>query len=156
MRQVGRTQYTLWLALVAVLLAPAAQAQSPSGAEAEMREAVEAHIAGYASNTVEGYFEHYAKDITMWWPGANRMERENYHQSWTKTLADGNHVASAKTGDVQVHMAPSGDAGVASLMWIIERTSGRAYELQTSFTMFKRDGKWEIVHMHFNRPPASE
>ena len=156
MRHVWLRRHIPWLTLVAVLMASPAQSQTAPTAEQELREAVEAHIAGYASNTVEGYFERYANDITMWWPGANRMERATYRQSWTKTLADGNHVASAETGDVQVHMAPSGDAGVASFLWKISRTGGNSYVLQTSFTMFKRDGKWEIVHMHFNRARSEE
>ena len=156
MQHVWRRHYTLWLTLVAVLVASPAQAQSANAAEAELRAAVEAHIAGYASNTVEGYFEHYADDITMWWPRANRMERETYRQSWIKTMAGDNLVVSAVTDDVQVHMAPSGDSGVASFLWKIQRTNGDPYVLQTSFTMFKRDGKWEIVHMHFNRARSQQ
>jgi hypothetical protein len=38
-------------------------------------------MVGYASNTVEGYFQNYAPDITMWWPNGVRMARETYHQT---------------------------------------------------------------------------
>ena len=156
MRHVWLRRHTPWLTLVAVLVASSAQAQTATAAEQEVRAAVEAHVAGYASNTVEGYFERYANDITIWWPSGQRLARETYRQDWTKTLADGNLVVSAVTDDVRVHMAPSGDAGVASFLWKISRAGGNSYELQTSFTIFKRNGKWEIVHVSFNRDRSED
>ena len=51
-------------------------AQTARGAEQDIREAVRKYIAGYASNTVDGYFDHYAPDVTMWWPNGLRQERE--------------------------------------------------------------------------------
>ena len=155
MRQVWRRQCIPWLTLVAVLMAAPGQAQTAT-AEQELRAAVEAHVAGYASNTVEGYFERYAHDVTIWWPSGVRFARETYWQQWTKTLADGNLVESAETDDVQVHIAPSGDSGIASFLWRISRAGGNSYVLQTSFTMFKRNGKWEIIHVCFNRDPLAD
>jgi ketosteroid isomerase-like protein len=146
-----RQSLLLWLAAAAILVAPLAWAQHASG-EQEIREAVNRYVAGYASNTTEGYFEHYAKDVTFWWPNANRQTREAYHKSWDEGLKRGdNNVKSAVAEDVRVHSAPSGESGVASFLWKIERAKGDPYDLQTSVTYFKRSGKWEIVHMHFNR-----
>src|SRR6185295_476590 len=146
-----------WLTLAGILAASSAGAQSSQAAtEQELRDAVNKYVAGYASNTVEGYFANYANDITYWWPNGLRQQREAYHKTWTDTLAGGNTVVSAVAEDVLVHAAPAGDAGVASFMWKISRKNGAPYDLQTSTTWFKRAGKWQIVHMHFNRvaPPG--
>jgi ketosteroid isomerase-like protein len=126
-------------------------AQASRGAEQDLREAVRKYIAGYASNTVDGYFEHYAPDVTMWWPNGLRQEREAYRKSWSDGLARGNTVELGEFDDLRIHAAPAGDAGVASFLWKIKRKGGEPYALQTSTTFFKRDGKWQIVHMHFNR-----
>jgi ketosteroid isomerase-like protein len=123
--------------------------------EQQLRDLVNKYMAGYASNTVEGYFDNYANDVTYWWPNGLRQQREAYHKSWTETLASGNTVVSAEAEDVRVHAAPAGDAGVASFIWKISRKTGDPYALQTSTTWFKRDGKWQIVHMHFNRVAAA-
>ena len=108
-----------------MLAVPGARAQTKSAAaEQELREAVQKYMAGYGSNTVEGYFQNYAPDITMWWPNGVRMARESYHKTWTDTLAGGNTVVSAVADDVRIHAAPSGDAGVASFVWKISRKNG--------------------------------
>ena len=157
MRQICRRPYLLSLLTAAlVLVASSAWAQTAASAEQEIREAVKQYMAGYASNTVEGYFKNYAPDVTMWWPNGLRQQRDAYHKTWTDTLAGGNTVVSAVAEDVLVRAAPAGDAGVASFMWNISRKNGAPYALQTSTTWFKRDGRWQIVHMHFNRaaPPG--
>ena len=135
MRHVWLRRHTSWLTLVAVLVASSAQAQTATAAEQEVRAAVEAHVAGYASNTVEGYFERYANDITIWWPSGQRLARETYRQDWTKTLADGNLVVSAVTDDVRVHMAPSA-------MPVSRRFSGRSAEPAATLTSFKHPSRY--------------
>ena len=157
MRHIGRRRYLLsLLTAVLFLVAPSAWAQTSASAEQEIRDAVRQYMAGYASNTVEGYFKNYAPDVTMWWPNGLRQQRDAYHKTWTDTLAGGNTVVSAVADDVLVRTAPAGDAGVASFIWNISRKNGAPYALQTSTTWFKRGGRWQIVHMHFNRvaPPG--
>jgi len=157
MRHICRWPHVLFMVTAAFfVMASRAGAQTPSAAEQEIREAVKQYMAGYASNTVEGYFKNYANDVTMWWPNGLRQQREAYHKTWTDTLAGGNTVVSAVADDVLVRTAPAGDAGVASFIWNISRKNGAPYALQTSTTWFKRDGRWQIVHMHFNRvaPPG--
>jgi ketosteroid isomerase-like protein len=156
MRHLWRRQHLFPSLTVAVILvASSAGAQSSKAAtEQELREAVNNYMAGYGSNTVEGYFANYANDVTYWWPNGLRQQREAYHKTWTDTLAGGNTVVSSVAEDVLVHAAPAGDAGVASFLWKISRKNGAPYALQTSTTWFKRDGHWQIVHMHFNRVAA--
>ena len=153
MRHICRWPHVLSVLTAAfVVMASSAGAQTSSaGAEQEIREAVRQYIAGYASNTTDGYFQHYASDVTMWWPNGLRQEREAYRKSWDDGLKRGQTVTSAEFDDLKVHAAPSGDAGVASFLWKIKRATGEPYSLQTSTTLFKRSGKWQIVHMHFNR-----
>jgi len=158
MRCVWHKHHHLSLIAAVLLAASTAGAQTSKVAtEQELHDAVEKYMAGYASNTVEGYFDNYANDVTYWWPNGLRQQREAYRQTWTTTLASGNTVTSAKAEDVRVHAAPGGDAGVASFIWKIGRKNGDPYDLQTSTTWFKRNGKWQIVHMHFNRvvPPGN-
>ena len=158
MRFVWRTRHQIALLTVAILIAVVSTTAQTSKAatEQKLRELVNKYMAGYASNTVEGYFENYANDITFWWPNALRQQRAAYHETWKNTLASGNTVVSAVAEDVKVHAAPAGDAGVASFIWKISRKNGDPYDLATSATWFNRNGKWEIVHMHFNRmaPPG--
>jgi ketosteroid isomerase-like protein len=152
-----RWQDLLILAAAAVLAVSSAKAQPAKAAtEQELRDAVNKYMAGYGSNTVEGYFANYANDVTYWWPNGLRQQRDAYHKMWSDTLAGGNTVTSSAAEDVRVHAAPAGDAGVASFIWKISRKNGDPYALQTSTTWFKRDGRWQIVHMHFNRvaPPG--
>jgi ketosteroid isomerase-like protein len=157
MRQTWRSLHALLCLTAGVFLAASgagAQAPSAPATEQEIREAVRQYIAGYASNTTEGYFQNYAPDVTMWWPNGLRQEREAYRKSWDDGLKRGQTVTSAEFDDLKIHAAPSGDAGVASFLWKIKRASGEPYSLQTSTTLFKRSGKWQIVHMHFNRVAA--
>ncbi len=157
MRPHWRGHVLLNLTAAIVLVVSSTEAQpSKAATEQELRDAVNTYMAGYASNTVEGYFANYANDVTYWWPNGLRQQRDAYHKTWTDTLASGNTVISAVAEDVQVHAAPAGDAGVASFIWKISRKNGDPYALQTSTTWFKRDGHWQIVHMHFNRaaPPG--
>lgn len=153
MRHVGRRSLCLlWLTLAIVLMTSGVGAQSATTAtDAKIREAVKQYLAGYASNTVEGYFQHYAPDVTMWWPNGLRQQRAAYYKTWDEGLKAGNTVESAELDDLRIHSAPSGDAGVASFIWKIKRKTGEPYALQTSTTFFERGGKWQIVHMHFNR-----
>jgi ketosteroid isomerase-like protein len=137
---------------LAIVVGVTGAPQTPNGAvEREVRDSVDRYMAGYASNTVEGYFDNYADDVTYWWPNGLRQQRDAYHQLWADTLAAGNTVTASKAEDVRVHTAPAGDAGVASFVWKISRKVGDPYALQTSTTWFKRQGRWRIVHMHFNR-----
>jgi ketosteroid isomerase-like protein len=151
-----RQHLLLWLAAAAVFGAPLAWAQNAKG-EQELREAVKKFMAGYASNTTEGYFQHYAKDVTFWFPNGNRLTRQAYYQMWDEVLRSGdNNVKSAVAEDVRVHSAPSGESGVASFIWKVERAKGEPYTLWTSATYFKRNGKWEIIHMHFTRAAPAD
>ncbi len=157
MRPQWRRRDLLSLTVTVVLVVSGVEAQpSKAGTEQELRDSVNKYMAGYASNTVEGYFANYANDVTYWWPNGLRQQRDAYYKTWTDTLAGGNTVTSAAAEDVRVHAAPAGDAGVASFIWRISRKNGDPYALQTSTTWFKRDGRWQIVHMHFNRmaPPG--
>ena len=155
MRFIGsKLHHVAVMAALAVTASSAAAQSSKAATEQQLRDAVNKYMAGYASNTVEGYFDNYAADVTYWWPNGLRQQRDAYHKTWTDTLASGNTVLSAEAEDVRVHAAPAGDAGVASFIWKIGRKNGDPYALQTSTTWFKRDGKWQIVHMHFNRVAA--
>jgi ketosteroid isomerase-like protein len=144
----------LVVALIVTALSGASAQTSKAATDQQLRDLVNKYMAGYASNTVEGYFDNYANDITYWWPNGLRQTREAYHKTWSDTLAGGNTVVSATAEDVRVHAAPGGDAGVASFIWKISRKTGDPYALQTSATWFNRNGNWQIVHMHFNRVAA--
>ena len=136
------------MAALALTASSAAAQSSKAATEQQLRDAVKKYMAGYASNTVEGYFDNYAADVTYWWPNGLRQQRDAYHKTWTDTLASGNTVLSAEAEDVRVHAAPAGDAGVASFIWKISRKNGDPYALQTS-TNFKIGRALNLYSMHF-------
>ena len=154
------------LAIVAVLTILGAMTgkvqQTPAAqkAEAEVRAALMDFAASYGKNDVEKYFSYYADDLITWWPGGRRMEKETYHKSWAENVAKGGGNTTAEVTDLKIHVAPSGDAAVTSYLLKVQIKNGpptrQTAEYQMSPTWFKRNGKWQVVHLQFSTrtPPA--
>jgi ketosteroid isomerase-like protein len=130
-------------------------------AEQEVRTAVMDFEAAYNSNNVEKYFSYYAPDLNMWWPGGRRVDRETYHKSWAEGVEKGGGVSSGEVADLQIQVAPAGDAAVTSYLLKVKRKGVPPErveaEYQMSPTFFKRDDTWQVVHLQFSMrtPPAS-
>jgi ketosteroid isomerase-like protein len=121
-----------------------------SGAEQEVRQLVSQLTASY-KNDLPTYFSNYASDLTMWWP-IGRVDKERYQKS-TATRGD---LEAAEVSDLHVQASPSGDAAVASyILTLKESPSSESRSYQMSVIWFRRDGKWQIVHLHYQPKRAN-
>ena len=157
MQHVRRTTLVV-LAMIALLAAPAAATRAAAAdAEQEIRQVVADIAAAYGSNEVETYFSYFAEEMTQWWPNARRIGRQEYYDMWTGVVAGGGGNVAAEVDDLRIHVAPSGDAGVASYLLNVTRKNAPAerahVEYRMSLTFLKREGTWKAVHLHFSTPP---
>ena len=160
-----RGQQILPLLAAAVLVTacgtdPSAEAgQATSDVEQSALDFVNSLTAAYAANDVEGYFGHYARDMTAFRP-AGRYSWDAYHDSWTETVATRGGVAAAEVSDAQVRVSSEGDAAQVSYVLTAdyhgEGGSVSRSMFQMSTTLMKRDGQWKIVHLHFAGLPSDD
>ena len=111
----------------------------------------------YEDNDLDGYFSHYADDVTQWWP-EGRVSLADYKKEWYDLIGNGGRVETAIVSDLQVQVGPSGDTAVAT--YKLDVTTRQPDGTQTGETAlesdvwFKRDGKWRIAHLHYNSKPT--
>ena len=163
MRGSWRGQQVLPLLAAAVLVAacgtdPSTEAgQDTSDVEQSAVDFVRSLTAAYAANDVEGYFDHYARDMTAFRP-AGRYSWDAYHDSWAETVATRGGVAAAEVSDAQVRVSTGGDAAQVSYVLTADyhREGGSVSRsmFQMSTTLMERDGEWKIVHLHFAGLPT--
>jgi ketosteroid isomerase-like protein len=145
--------------LVAVLITTPALAEHHNSTEAEVLAAVEAFNTAYATNDVEGYFNHYADDVMLYYYGA-RQEIATYHEEWSAMIKAGGGVEKNEISDVKVQMLQGNEAAVASY-FVDNKTreaegdtsTAKAFELDV---WQKIDGEWKIVSMHYSEIAAEE
>jgi ketosteroid isomerase-like protein len=152
------------LVVFAVILVSCAMARvdaQPSKAEQDVRDAVKQIVAAYAANDVEKYFSFYAPDMTVL-RATGRWTHQGYHERWKQIVESGGGVASADVVDLQVQMSPSGDSAVASYQMPVkpryasaEAAKGQPAQIIYYMTdvYFRRNGRWEIVHLHWTVQP---
>ncbi len=159
-----RTSRILPFIAVAGLLAAGATTQLATAQEmSDVEQSALAHVESmtdaYRANDVDGYLDHYAKELTWWGPGG-RGSWDAYHSSWTETVANAGGVASAEISDAVVQVSSSGDAAVVSYLLTAdyhgEGDSVSRFNLQMSTSMMMQDGGWKIVHLHFQTVPDEE
>ncbi|MGH9463275.1 MAG: YybH family protein [Vicinamibacteria bacterium] len=145
--------------LLLAFLSIAASAGQEENIEQEIRELVLQFNKDYEENNLEPYFAHYADDLTQWWP-EGRVSLAQYKKQWQELIASGGRVEQNVVSDLQVQVGPSGDTAIASYRVDVvtrtpkgERTKESAMETDV---WFKRDGKWQIVHLHYHPSPAGE
>ena len=140
---------------IAVLVALPAPAQT--AAEQEVRKVVMDFAAAYGDNDVDKYISYFADDLTQWWPG-RRVTKEEYDTMWTRVVGDGGGYSKVEVTDLTVQVAPSGDAAVASYLLKVWRRNTTPERVEGAFqmspTLFKRNGEWKIVHLHYSNPPS--
>jgi ketosteroid isomerase-like protein len=133
----------------------------PSKAEQEIRDAVKQIVAAYGANDVEKYFSFYAPDMTVL-RATGRWTTQGYHERWKQVVGSGGGVASADVVDLQVQLSPAGDSAVASYQMPVkpryasaEAAKGQPTEIIYYMTdvYFRRNGRWEIVHLHWTVQP---
>lgn len=138
--------------LVALALVASSPAQSGS-TEEEVRNLVIEFNEAYARNDLEKYFSYYADDVTQWFE-SGRAGLADYKKSWYALIEGGGGVEKNDLSDLRVQVSPGGDAAVATYVVDVvtrqvdgSKTKEQAYETDV---WYKRDGRWRIVHLHYN------
>jgi len=135
-----------------LLLSTGGTVQAPSTAS-EIEKLVVAFNQAYERNDLEQYFSYYADDVTQWFE-SGRVSLADYKKDWYALIAAGGGVEKNAISDIRVQVSPGGDTAVATyVLDVVTRQAGgkktkeQAYETDV---WFKRDGKWKIVHLHYN------
>jgi ketosteroid isomerase-like protein len=146
-------------AFLLLLIFPSASAGQEQNIEREIRELVLQFNADYESNNLEPYFAHYADDLTQWWP-EGRVSLAQYKKQWQELIANGGGVEQNVVSDLQVQVGPSGDTAVASYQVdVVTRTPDGMRSKESAMetdVWFKRNGKWQIVHLHYDPRPVEK
>lgn len=145
--------------LVAVLIATSTMAEHHNSAEAKVNAAVHAFNVAYATNDVEGYFDYYTDDATLYFFGARQIVAD-YHEEWSTMVDAGGAVEKNDISDVQVQVMPGDEVAVAT--YFVDNAT-RSPEGQTTVAKaFESDvwqkiaGEWKIVSLHYTEIAPEE
>jgi ketosteroid isomerase-like protein len=149
----------LLICLAAVLITTSTMAEHHKSAEADVYAAVKAFNAAYASNDVEGYFDNYTDDATLYFYGARQIVAD-YHEEWTAMVDAGGAVEKNDISDVQVQVMPGDEVAVATYFVANatrspdgETAVARAFE---SDVWQKIEDEWKIVSLHYTEIAPEE
>lgn len=142
--------------MVALSIATSVAAGQASGAaaaaEKEVRDVIDTYNAAYGRNDLDRYFSYFAPDLTQWYP-SGRVDLKSYKESWTKSVKEGNVLEKAEVMDLQVQVSPTADAAVATYVLHVTSKNPKGEvttsDNQETDVLFKRDGKWTIVHVNY-------
>ncbi len=145
--------------ILSVFLAFSASAAENEAVQKEITELVLKFNEEYKNNNLDAYFSYYADDVTQWWP-EGRVSLADYKKQWYELIANGGGVEKCVISDLQVQVGPSGDSAVATYRLDVitrqpngERTEETALETDV---WFKRNGKWQVAHLHYNSKPVED
>lgn len=147
----------VFLSASALLLSkPGTTATSP---EQEIRDFEQRANAAYEANDLPKYFSFYADDFTQYLP-EGRSDLPAYKKEWTGYIGEGNRVEKVTLSDLRVQIGPSADTAVASYI-IHVRTKLKDGKItnednQESDVLFKRNGQWKVVFLHYSVAPKTE
>lgn len=149
----------LLLTAGAAFVAGAASAGPGEKALAEVKEFTDRFNVVYESNDLKAYWEFYADDMTQYWE-EGRLDIADYKKYWEKQIAAGTKILEVKTAEPAFHLAPSNDAAVAAyrIYTKMRRPDGtiEASWHQETDVLFKRNGRWQVVHLHDSPAPADK
>ena len=136
---------------LSLLLAAAGATQQTTAGEIE--KLVVAFNQAYERNDLEEYFSYYADDVTQWFE-SGRAGLADYKKSWHELIEGGGGVEKNALSDIRIQVSPGGDAAAATYVVDVvtrqadgKKTKEQAFETDV---WYKRDGKWKIVHLHYN------
>jgi ketosteroid isomerase-like protein len=150
-----------WIAVSLILLAPlthfalSALPRSLS-VEEEVREFEQRANAAYEANDLPKYFSFYAADFSQFLP-EGRTDLDAYKKEWTAYIGEGDRVQKADISDLHIQVGPNRDTAVASYLLQV-RTKLKDGKItdesnQESDVLFKRNGEWKIVFLHYSAAP---
>lgn len=148
LRWAGRAVFSFVLTSMAML----GQSPATSKLEAEILEFEKKYNGSYAANDLATYFDCLAPDFIQFLP-SGRTDKASYQTSWTRSIQNGTKVQAADFSEMKIQISPSGDSAVASYILHVVTQSARGTSdeyYQESDVLFKRDGKWTLVNMHYS------
>ena len=112
--------------------------------------------AAYEANDLPKYFSYYADDFSQFLP-EGRTDLPAYKKQWTEFIAQGNRVEKVDLSDMKVQIGPNGDTAVVSYILNVRNKlkdgSVSQEANQESDVLFKRNGQWKIVFLHYSAVP---
>ena len=92
------------------------------------------------------------------WTGAEDLPQ--YEKMWTAFIKSDRGVESVQLSDMHVQIDPSRDTAVASYLQRVKTRSAKGVvsdeNFQESDVWFKRNGEWEVVHLHDSPAPKTK
>jgi ketosteroid isomerase-like protein len=150
-----------WLAAAGLVVAPAAigvLCASPQAAsvEVQIRDFEERANAAYQANDLPEYFSFYASDFSQFLP-EGRSDLAAYKKQWSEYIGEGNRIERVELSDLHIQIGPNQDTAVASYLLHV-RTKLKDGKItdednQESDVLFKRNGQWKIVFLHYSAAP---
>jgi ketosteroid isomerase-like protein len=152
----GRLIFSI-LILVAPIAFLALQAKpKPVSVEDDIRDFERRANAAYEANDLAKYFSFYAADFSQFLP-EGRTDLPKYQKDWTAYIGEGNRVEKVEISDMHIQVGPNKDTAVASYILHV-RTKLKDGKIadednQESDVMFKRNGEWKVVFLHYSSAP---
>jgi ketosteroid isomerase-like protein len=108
------------------------------------------------ANDLPKYFSFYATDFSQFLP-EGRSNLAAYKKQWTEYIGEGNRVQKVDLSDMHIQIGPSKDTAVASYVLRV-RTKLKDGKItdednQESDVLFKRNGEWRVVFLHYSAAP---
>jgi len=128
----------------------------PASVEDEVRDFEQRANAAYEANDLPKYFSFYASDFSQFLP-EGRTDLTAYRKEWTEYVGEGNRVQKVDLSDMKIQLGPNKDTAVASYL-IHVRTKLNDGKItdednQESDVLFKRNGEWKVVFLHYSAAP---
>jgi ketosteroid isomerase-like protein len=127
-----------------------------SSVEEEIQKFEQQANAAYEANDLAKYFSFYADDFSQFLP-EGRTDLEGYRKDWSAYIGEGNRIQKAEISDLHVQVGPSKDTAVASYILHVRTklADGKITDEanQESDVLFKRNGQWRIVFLHYSAAP---
>ena len=137
-------------------VAGAAGAAPRDAALAEVKEFTDRFNRVYEANDWKAYWDFYADDMTQYWE-EGRLDIADYKTYWARQVADGTKILEVKWADPAWHVSPANDAAVAAyrIYTRMRRPDGsiEASWHQETDVLFRRNGRWQVVHLHDSPAP---
>jgi ketosteroid isomerase-like protein len=148
-----RTKLILAILVAAGFLLLPSGMKTQTSAEKEVRDLEQKMNAAYAVNDLPTYFAYYSRDLTQWLP-EGRMDLPEYEKMWTDYVKNVARIESVEISDLHVQVGPSGDAAVASYLLHVKSRTVKGEitgeDNQESDVLFKRNGAWKVVFLHYS------
>ena len=128
----------------------------PVSVEGEIKDFEKRANAAYEANDLPKYFSFYAPDFLQFLP-EGRTDLPKYQKDWGNYIGEGNRVEKVEISDMHIQVGPSKDTAVASYILHVRTKlkDGKVTEEdnQESDVLFKRNGAWKVVFLHYSAAP---